>query len=142
MRFRNFLYRSDSLCGQYYMRSSQIAANIFCYVDHTLWTMYWPMHSLLHYLTPLACINMDLRNILCLISTNGHHWERDGCRQKPEPLDNWICWVSAANQLFSVFTNVGGLLLYLLYHALSHDGNAMHFGLLSCHCMYQSSLKW
>ena len=35
----------------------------------------------------LACISMDLRNVSCLMSTSGHHWERDGSRQKPEPLD-------------------------------------------------------
>ena len=38
--------------------------------------------------TTLACIYMDLKNASCLISTNGQHWERDGSRQKPEPLDN------------------------------------------------------
>ena len=47
---------------------------------------------------PLACIYMDLRNVSCLISTSGHHWERDGSRQKPEPLDNWIRCLSSANQ--------------------------------------------
>ena len=36
----------------------------------------------------LACINMDLRNVSCQISTSGHHCERDESRQKPEPLDN------------------------------------------------------
>ena len=41
---------------------------------------------------------MDLRNSSCLISTSGHHWERDGSRQKPEPLDNWIRCLSSANQ--------------------------------------------
>ena len=49
-------------------------------------------------LQALACIYMDLRNSSSLISTSGHHWERDGGRQKPEPLDNWICCISSANQ--------------------------------------------
>ena len=47
---------------------------------------------------PLACIYMDLRNVSCLISTSGHHWERDGSRQKPGPLDKWIRCFSSANQ--------------------------------------------
>ena len=50
------------------------------------------------YAAPLACIYMDLRNVSCLISTSGHHWERDGSRQKPESLDNWIRCLSSANQ--------------------------------------------
>ena len=37
---------------------------------------------------PLACIYMDLRNLSCLISTSGHHWKRDGSRQKPKSLDD------------------------------------------------------
>ena len=50
------------------------------------------------YAAPLACIYMDLRNVSCLISTSGHHWERDGSRQKPGPLDKWIRCFSSANQ--------------------------------------------
>ena len=46
----------------------------------------------------LACIYMDLRNVSCLLSTSGHHWERDGSRQNPEPLDSWISWLSSAYQ--------------------------------------------
>ena len=41
---------------------------------------------------------MDLRNVFCLISTSGNHLERDGSRQKPEPLDNLIRCLSSANQ--------------------------------------------
>ena len=43
-----------------------------------------------------AWIYMGLRNLSCLFPTSGHHWERDGSRQKP--LDNWICWLSSSNQ--------------------------------------------
>ena len=39
---------------------------------------------------------MDLRNVSCLTATSSHHWERDGIRQKPESLDNWICWLCSA----------------------------------------------
>ena len=49
-------------------------------------------------LLALACIYMDLRNVSCLTWTSSHHWERDGSRQKPEPLDNWIRCLSSANQ--------------------------------------------
>ena len=41
---------------------------------------------------------MDLRNSSCLISTSGHHRERDGGSQKPESLDNWIRCLFSANQ--------------------------------------------
>ena len=41
---------------------------------------------------------MDLRNVSCLTWTSSHHWESDGIRQKPEPLDNWIRWLSSAVQ--------------------------------------------
>ena len=41
---------------------------------------------------------MDLKNVSCLISTSGHHWERDVSRQKPVPLDLWIRWLCSANQ--------------------------------------------
>ena len=76
----------------------------------------------------LACIYMDLRNLSCLISTSGHHLERDWSRQKPEPLDNWICWLSSANQnahhkhwiVFSA-CKVGGILHCALHHAVSND---------------------
>ena len=50
-------------------------------------------------LNPLACIYMDLRNVSCLITTSGHHWERDGSWQKPESLDNWICSLSSPYQI-------------------------------------------
>ena len=41
---------------------------------------------------------MDLRNVSCLISTGGHHWQRDESRKKPQPLNNWIRCLSSANQ--------------------------------------------
>ena len=44
----------------------------------------------LNCLQALVCIYMDLKNLSCLISTSGHDWERDGSRQKPEPVDNLI----------------------------------------------------
>ena len=40
------------------------------------------------WIVPLACIHIDIRNIFLLIIASGHHWERDGDGQKPEPLDN------------------------------------------------------
>ena len=54
------------------------------------------MGKIMH--APLACIYMDLRNVSCLISTSGHHWERDGSRQKLGPLDKLIRCFSSANQ--------------------------------------------
>ena len=35
----------------------------------------------------LAYTYMDMRDTSCLITASGHHWEKDGNKQKPEPLD-------------------------------------------------------
>ena len=46
---------------------------------------------------------MDLRNVSFLISTSGHHWERDGSRQKPETFYVVHCMMQSA---LMAYTNV------------------------------------
>ena len=106
------------------------------------------MHSPLHYLTPIGMYKHGFEKHTLPDISKWSSLSEMGAGRNPS---HWIIesadyllpikMVILSTELFSVFTNAGGLLLYLLYHALSHDGNAMHFGLPSCFCMHQTSLK-
>ena len=57
---------------------------------------------------------MDLRNEYGLISTSGHHWERDGSRQKPDDYLHPTKMLILSTDLFSVLTQ--SVVFYIVHY--------------------------